>query len=54
VIKGLDKYSVLLSSWLKVEATRPKQRPNLKQHNLELKELGNGGLYDRVTAFARK
>ena len=52
---GLDKYSVLLSSWLKVEATRPrKQRRNLKQLHLELKELGYGGSYDRVAAFARQ
>ncbi len=52
---GLDKYSVLLSSWLKAEASRPrKQRRNLKQLHLELKELGYEGSYDRVAAFARQ
>jgi transcriptional regulator with XRE-family HTH domain len=52
---GLDKYSVQLSAWLKAEASKPrKQRRNLKQIHLDLKELGYGGSYDRVAAFARQ
>ncbi len=51
----LDKYSVLLSAWLKAEACKPrKQRRNLKQLHLDLKELGYEGSYDRVAAFARQ
>jgi len=51
----LDKYSVQLSAWLKAEATKPrKQRRNLKQIHLDLKELGYEGSYDRVAAFARQ
>jgi len=51
----LDKYSVQLSAWLKAEASKPrKQRRNLKQLHLELKELGYEGSYDRVAAFARQ
>lgn len=52
---GLDKYSVQLSAWLKAEASKPrKQRRNLKQIHLDLKELGYEGSYDRVAAFARQ
>jgi len=51
----LDKYSVQLSAWLKAEASKPrKQRRNLKQIHLDLKELGYEGSYDRVAAFARQ
>ncbi|SHN43244.1 Homeodomain-like domain-containing protein [Duganella sacchari] len=51
----LDKYSVQLSAWLKAEASKPrKQRRNLKQLHLDLKELGYEGSYDRVAAFARQ
>jgi hypothetical protein len=47
---GLDKYSVQLSGWLKAEASKPrKQRRNLWQPHLDLKELGYMGSYDRVT-----
>jgi hypothetical protein len=46
---------VQLSAWLKAEASKPrKQRRNLKQLHLELKELGYEGSYDRVAAFARQ
>jgi hypothetical protein len=46
---------VLLSAWLKAEACKPrKQRRNLKQLHLDLKELGYEGSYDRVAAFARQ
>jgi len=52
---GLDKYSVQLSGWLKAEASKPrKQRRNLRQLHLELKDLGYEGSYDRVAAFARQ
>lgn len=52
---GLDKYSVQLAGWLKAEAGKPrKQRRNLKQLHLDLKELGYEGSYDRVAAFARR
>lgn len=44
-----------LSAWLKAEASKSrKQRCNLKQLHLELKELGYEGSYDRVAAFARQ
>lgn len=50
---GLDKYSLQLSGWRKTETTkRRKQRRNLKQLHEDLKELGYGGSYDRVSAFA--
>jgi len=46
---------VQLSAWLKAEAGKPrKQRRNLKQLHLDLKELGYEGSYDRVAAFARQ
>jgi len=52
---GLDKYSVQLSGWLKAEASKPrKQRRNLRQLHLDLRELGYEGSYDRVAAFARQ
>jgi hypothetical protein len=41
-----------ISAWLKAEASKPrKQRRNLKQLHLELKELGYEGSYDRVAAI---
>ena len=47
--------SVQLSAWLKAEASKPrKQRRNLKQIHLDLKELGYKGSYDRVAAFSRQ
>jgi AraC-like DNA-binding protein len=52
---GLDKYSVQLSGRLKAEVSKPwKQRRNLRQLHLDLKELGYEGAYDRVAAFARQ
>jgi hypothetical protein len=46
---------VQLSGWQKAEAGKPrKQRRNLKQLYLDLKELGYEGSYDRVAAFARQ
>ncbi|WP_395403126.1 hypothetical protein ACHMW6_31820 [Pseudoduganella sp. UC29_106] len=44
-----------LSGWIKVEASKPrKQRRNLRQLHLDLKELGYEESYDRVAAFARQ
>jgi len=51
----MDKYSVLLSGWLKAKTSKPrKQRRSLKQIHADLKELGYEGTCDRVAAFARQ
>jgi hypothetical protein len=50
----LDKYTLELSTWLKIKAAKSrKQRRTLKQLHLELRALGYEGTYDRGAAFAR-
>ena len=52
---AIDPYALQLSSWLKTEAAKSrKQRRSLKQLDEDLSELGFGGPYDRVAAFARQ
>ncbi len=41
IARGLDKYSLQLSGWLKAEMSKPsKQRRSLKQIHADLKKLG--------------
>jgi hypothetical protein len=50
----LDKYSVLLSGWLKAETTKPRKwRRNLKQLYLDLKEPGYEEL-ERVNSAGKR
>ena len=50
----LDAFADKLSSWLKVEVSRPrKQKRTVKQLHADLVALGFGGSYGRVAAFAR-
>src|SRR5471032_2854087 len=52
---AIDPYAFQLSGWLKTEAAKSrKQRRSLKQLHEDLSELGFGGSYDRVAAFARQ
>ncbi len=52
---AIDPYAFQLSGWLKTEAAKSrKQRRSLKQLHEDLLELGFGGSYDRVAAFARQ
>ena len=52
---AIDKYAFQLSALLKTEAAKSrKQRCSLKQLHEDLSELGFGGSYDRVAAFARQ
>ena len=50
----LDAFADKLSTWLKIEANRPrKQKRTLKQLHADLVALGFDGSYSRVAAFAR-
>jgi transcriptional regulator with XRE-family HTH domain len=52
---AIDPYAFQLSGWLKTEAAKSrKQRRSLRQLHEDLSELGFGGSYDRVAAFARQ
>ncbi len=52
---AIDKFAPQLSGWLKTEAAKSrKQRKTLKQLHSDLAEIGFGGSYDRVAAFARR
>lgn len=50
----LDEFAEMLSVWLNVEAGRSrKQKRTVKQLHADLVNLGYGGSYSRVAAFAR-
>ena len=50
----LDDYAVKLSAWLKTESGKGrKQKRSVRQLYRDLVQLGYGGSYDRVAAFAR-